>query len=92
MLFQTIRFEFFVILLTWLGTLSCTNLVAQDQKMNVVFVLCDDHRFDCLGAAGHPFLETPHIDALASQGAMLTHTYVTTSLCSPSRASILTGQ
>ncbi len=92
MLFQPIRFEFFVILLTWLGTLSCTNLVAQDQKMNVVFVLCDDHRFDCLGAAGHPFLETPHIDALASQGAMLTHTYVTPSLCSPRRASILTGQ
>lgn len=59
---------------------------------NIVFVLCDDHRFDCFGAAGHPFLETPHIDALAAQGAMLTRAYVTTSLCSPSRASILTGQ
>ncbi|WP_146453633.1 sulfatase family protein [Rubripirellula tenax] len=60
--------------------------------MNVVFVLCDDHRFDCFGAAGHPFLETPHIDSLARDGAMLTRAYVTTSLCSPSRASILTGQ
>ncbi len=59
---------------------------------NILFVLCDDHRFDCLGVAGHPFLETPHIDAMAKQGAMLTHAYVTTSLCSPSRASILTGQ
>lgn len=92
MLFQPFRFNVFVALLTWLGAWSCADLVAQDKKMNVVFVLCDDHRFDCLGAAGHPFLETPHIDALASQGAMLTHTYVTTSLCSPSRASILTGQ
>lgn len=62
------------------------------QPLNILFVLCDDHRFDCLGAAGHPFLETPHLDALAADGARLTHAYVTTSLCSPSRASILTGQ
>lgn len=60
--------------------------------LNVVFILCDDHRFDCLGVAGHPFLETPHLDALARRGAMLGRAYVTTSLCSPSRASILTGQ
>lgn len=60
-------------------------------RLNVVFVLCDDHRFDCLGAAGHPFLQTPHLDQLSRDGAMLTRAYVTTSLCSPSRASILTG-
>ena len=61
--------------------------------LNVVFVLCDDHRFDCFGAAGHPFLETPHIDAMAKDGAMLTRAYVTTSLCSHlAGASILTGQ
>lgn len=65
---------------------------ADEERLNVVFVLCDDHRFDCFGAAGHPFLETPHIDAMAKHGAMLTSAYVTTSLCSPSRASILTGQ
>ena len=59
---------------------------------NIIFVLCDDHRFDCLSAAGHPFIETPHIDAIATEGAMFTNAYVTTSLCSPSRASILTGQ
>lgn len=79
--------------LTWLvlliAVLFGSNLRA--ERPNVLFVLCDDHRFDCLGAAGHPFLETPHIDSLARDGAMLTHTYVTTSLCSPSRASILTG-
>ncbi|MGB7325628.1 MAG: sulfatase [Rubripirellula sp.] len=75
--------------------LLITEAIAQtdDKKpMNIVFVLCDDHRFDCFGAAGHPFLETPHIDSLARDGAMLTRAYVTTSLCSPSRASILTGQ
>lgn len=62
------------------------------KPLNIVFVLCDDHRFDCLSAAGHPFLETPHLDQLARDGVMMTHAYVTTSLCSPSRASILTGQ
>ncbi|QDV62156.1 sulfatase family protein [Crateriforma conspicua] len=65
---------------------------SQPNRLNVVFILCDDHRFDCLGAAGHPFLETPHLDALADSGTRLTSAYVTTSLCSPSRASILTGQ
>ena len=92
MRFPPFLFDVFVVLLAGLGALSCADLVAQDKKMNVLFVLCDDHRFDCLGVAGHPFLETPHIDALASQGAMLTHAYVTTSLCSPSRASILTDE
>ena len=76
----------------WLGISGNLVAVSADERLNVVFVLCDDHRFDCFGAAGHPFLETPHIDALAAEGAMLTHAYVTTSLCSPSRASILTGQ
>ena len=61
------------------------------EPINVVFVLCDDHRYDCLGIEGHPFLETPHLDQLAQDGTLMTKAYVTTSLCSPSRASILTG-
>ncbi|KAA5539874.1 sulfatase [Roseiconus nitratireducens] len=83
-------------LIVWLaGMIGVTlNLPAgaAETPLNIVFVLCDDHRFDCLGVAGHPFLETPHLDALAASGARLTNAYVTTSLCSPSRASILTGQ
>ncbi|ELP32236.1 sulfatase family protein [Rhodopirellula baltica] len=69
-----------------------TDAAANDSPPNILFILCDDHRFDCLGVAGHPFLETPHIDTMARDGAMLRRAYVTTSLCSPSRASILTGQ
>lgn len=68
-----------------------TTWAESTQPPNILFVLCDDHRFDCLGAAGHPYLETPHLDQMARDGAMLTRAYVTTSLCSPSRASILTG-
>ncbi|MEZ6066265.1 MAG: sulfatase [Planctomycetaceae bacterium] len=62
------------------------------RPRNVVFILVDDHRFDAMGCMGHPFLETPNMDRLAAGGANLTAAYVTTSLCSPSRASILTGQ
>jgi N-acetylglucosamine-6-sulfatase len=61
------------------------------KPRNVVFVLTDDHRYDAMGFMGHPFLETPHLDSLASNGVHLKNAFVTTSLCSPSRASILTG-
>jgi N-acetylglucosamine-6-sulfatase len=60
---------------------------------NVIFILTDDHRFDFMGFTGKvPWLETPNMDRLAREGAYFPNTFVTTSLCSPSRASILTGQ
>jgi len=61
---------------------------------NIVFILSDDHRYDFMGFyPGAPdFLETPNMDRLAAQGAHLRNAFVTTSLCSPSRASILTGR
>ena len=58
---------------------------------NVVFILSDDHRYDAMSFMGHPFAKTPHMDAMVKEGAHLKNAYVTTSLCSPSRASILTG-
>ncbi|OHE89711.1 MAG: acetylglucosamine-6-sulfatase [Verrucomicrobia bacterium RIFCSPLOWO2_12_FULL_64_8] len=58
---------------------------------NIVLILTDDHRFDAMGFMGHPFLETPNLDSLARNGVHLANAFVTTSLCSPSRASILTG-
>jgi len=61
------------------------------KPRNVVFILSDDHRYDAMSFMGHPLAETPHLDALASGGVHLKNAFVTTSLCSPSRASILTG-
>ena len=52
----------------------------------------DDQRWDDLGFAGHPFVQTPNIDRLAHEGIRFNHAFVTTPLCSPSRASFLTGQ
>lgn len=59
---------------------------------NIVIVVTDDHRFDAMGFMGHPFLETPHMDSMARRGVHFRNAFVTTALCSPSRASILTGQ
>jgi N-acetylglucosamine-6-sulfatase len=58
---------------------------------NLVLILTDDHRFDALSFLGHPYVETPHLDRLARGGVHCRNAFVTTSLCSPSRASILTG-
>ncbi len=61
------------------------------KPRNVIFILTDDHRWDAFGFMGHPFLETPQMDRLAREGVHCANAFVTTSLCSPSRASILTG-
>lgn len=62
------------------------------KPRNVVFILSDDHRYDYMSFLGTiPWLETPCMDRMASEGAYIRNAFVTTSLSSPSRASILTG-
>ncbi len=65
--------------------------IAGSKPRNVVFILSDDHRYDAMSFMGHPLAVTPHMDAMARNGVHLKNAFVTTSLCSPSRASILTG-
>jgi N-acetylglucosamine-6-sulfatase len=74
-----------------LADLSTGQLLAAERRPNVVFVLTDDQRADCLGLAGHPYLKTPNIDRLGKEGVYFPNAFCTTSLCSPSRASILSG-
>ncbi|MXV13780.1 sulfatase-like hydrolase/transferase [Pedobacter sp. HMF7056] len=63
------------------------------KPRNIIFILSDDHRYDFMGFTGKvPGLKTPNLDRLANEGAHLQNAFVTTALCSPSRASILTGQ
>ena len=61
------------------------------ERPNVLFVLCDDLRPDALGCYGSKNVRTPNIDRLANDGVLFKNSFCTTSLCSPSRASILTG-
>lgn len=60
------------------------------KPRNVIFILTDDHRYDVMGFMGH-WVETPHMDSIAKRGVHFANAFVTTSLCSPSRASILSG-
>ena len=66
--------------------------VAPAPQPNIVFILVDDMRWDEMANAGHPFLETPNMDRLAREGVRFENAFATTPLCSPSRASLLTGQ
>ncbi len=62
------------------------------KPLNVIFILSDDHRYDFMGFTGKvPWLQTPNMDKMAHEGIWIKNASVTTSLCSPSRASILTG-
>jgi len=62
------------------------------SKPNIIFLLTDDQRHDAMGIAGNPNIITPHLDQLAKGGIRFKNAYVTTSICSVSRASILSGQ
>jgi len=58
---------------------------------NILLIHSDQHRWDCVGANGHPFLKTPGIDRLAREGANFTHAFCPIPICVPARASLLTG-
>jgi len=59
---------------------------------NIVLIISDDHRADWMGHKGHPHMVTPHIDRLAAEGISFPNAFATSGVCSPSRASILTGR
>jgi N-acetylglucosamine-6-sulfatase len=86
------------LLMALAGCAAATPVPAQSQQRaahrNVVFILSDDHRYDFLGfmPSAPEWLQTPHFDRMAERGAHVRNAFVTTALCSPSRASILTGK
>ena len=59
---------------------------------NILFIMCDQLRWDYLSCTGHPSLHTPHIDALAARGVNFTRAYVQSPVCGPSRMSFYTGR
>ena len=94
---QSISYNSFYLAITiLLVTASCTSSSDQhlsNNRQNVVYILSDDHRYDFMGFMKTvPFIRTPNMDRMAREGVHLKNAFVTTSLCSPSRASILTGQ
>jgi arylsulfatase A-like enzyme len=69
---------------------GCTARI--DDRPNIVVIIADDQSSKSLSPAAPPWLETPNIDRLAAEGVRFSNSFVTTSLCSPARASFLTGQ
>ena len=61
------------------------------SQPNILLVLTDQHRYDCVGAAGHPLIKTPSLDRLAQEGVRYSHAYTPIPVCTPARASLLTG-
>ena len=83
-----------LLLLAALSLIAPERASAQPPPRNVILILSDDHRYDFMGflPAAPAFLETPGLDRMRAGGAHLANAFVTTALCSPSRASIFTGQ
>ncbi|MBK9168458.1 MAG: sulfatase [Bryobacterales bacterium] len=67
-------------------------LRGQTRRPNILFVMTDDQRHDAMSCAGNRWLKTPHMDRLAAEGVRFTEGFVTNALCTPSRATVLTGQ
>jgi arylsulfatase A-like enzyme len=63
-----------------------------ESKPNILFIFSDQHRYDVLGCAGHPVVQTPHLDRLAREGVRFRQTWCQSPVCQPSRASVITGQ
>src|SRR5262245_3160708 len=70
---------------------SQSDQSAAPRRPNILFILLDDLRWDTLGYAGHEHVRTPNIDRIANEGVIFRNAFSTTSLCSPSRASLLSG-
>lgn len=70
---------------------SRTDPEESDGTPNLILIIADDMAWDDCGACGHPNIQTPNIDKLADDGMMFHQAFLTTSSCSPSRASIITG-
>jgi arylsulfatase A-like enzyme len=63
----------------------------EPTRPNILFIMSDQHRGDCLGVAGNESARTPNLDRLAREGAWFEHAYSTTPTCTPARAALLTG-
>src|SRR5262245_5384841 len=81
-----------VLILALLVSLAIVAPAPADDRPNILFIMSDDHAAHAIGAYGSRVNETPNLDRLAHDGALLTSVFATNSICTPSRAVILTGQ
>jgi len=61
------------------------------KRPNILYLMTDQHRGDCLGCAGNPVIKTPNLDSIAKEGVIFSNAYSSTPSCTPARSAILTG-
>jgi hypothetical protein len=71
--------------------LGLSSVVAAAEKPNIIFILGDDVAQGDLGCYGQKFIKTPHLDRMAAEGTRYNQAYAGTSVCAPSRTSLMTG-
>lgn len=74
-----------------LACMAVTAIARAADKPNIVFIISDDHRWDCMGVAGNPHVSTPNLDRMAREGQWYRDFIIQIPTCSPSRSAILTG-
>ncbi|MDH7480604.1 MAG: arylsulfatase [Armatimonadota bacterium] len=76
-----------------LAAISSSNVFASENKSrpNILFLMTDQHRWDCLGCMGNKAIKTPNLDRIAREGALFLNAYSSTPTCTPARAALLTG-
>ena len=77
-----------ILLSCLLLAVGCGTAMAADPP-NIIFIMTDDHAAHAIGAYGSKVNKTPNLDRLAREGALLTNVFATNSICTPSRAAIL---
>jgi arylsulfatase len=73
------------------AALPAPRAAAQRERVNLLLIMTDQHRGDCLGCDGHPAVKTPNLDRLAAEGVRFRHGYSSTPSCTPARSALLTG-
>lgn len=80
-------------LLVFLAAIFCaTSAHSADTRPHIVLVMADDHGYGDTGYTGHPFVKTPHLDAMSEVGVVFDQFYAAAPVCSPTRASVMTGR
>jgi arylsulfatase A-like enzyme len=83
------------ILVTTLSGFNCQSSSPEnktDARPNIIFIMTDDHSFQTMSAYDDRFIQTPNLDRIAREGRLFTHSFVSNSICAPSRAVMLTGK
>src|SRR6056297_2247262 len=75
-----------------LGCKQVNNQTVEVQKPNILLIFTDDQGYQDLGCYGHPYIKTPNLDKLASEGTRFNQFYVNATVCSPSRAAFMVGR